>query len=392
LYERAFFQRLLYLLGCSVQRNPLTYFFGGIIIFSVCCIGLQRVTIETDIVKLWVSQGGRLDTELNYLSRIRNEYHHVSKRSTNENITNVPINATKKHTPHTQAPEIPSGNGLGGGFQVIIQTPEVRGTNLLNKEALLKHVSIMEEVANYKVEMYGENWTLADICFKPPAPRLPPGSLNGAVETLLERIVPCIWITPIDCFWEGSKRMQNYPFMISILLSALGPNPPLVLGDEIGAFISALPKGNITWKNLDPGKVVKEVSNLLDLGLIENFFERAGIGSAYLNRPCINPLDLECPPDAPNYFNRCKAFKKFMTWNDALPDDQRIILVEEAESRSNGQPQLDIIGDILGRKKRQTASTRSSNRTKSKDNGEDDYYAYQDDKDYEDGVKTRKYL
>lgn len=28
-------------------------------------------------------------------------------------------------------------------------------------------------------------------------------------------------------------------------------------------------KGNISWKNLDPGKVVKEVSSLLDLGLIE---------------------------------------------------------------------------------------------------------------------------
>lgn len=119
------------------------------------------------------------------------------------------------------------------------------------------------------ITLISRNWTLADICFKPPAPRLPPGSLNGAVETLLERIVPCIWITPIDCFWEGAKP--------------LGPNPPLVLGDEIGAFISSLPKGNITWKNLDPGRVVKEVSTLLDLGLVENFFERAGIGSAYVS-------------------------------------------------------------------------------------------------------------
>ena len=79
--------------------------------------------------------------------------------------------------------------------------------------------------------------------FNSPSLRSPlaAGSLNGAVETLLERIVPCIWITPIDCFWEGAKP--------------LGPNPPLVLGEEIGAFVSSLPKGNITWKNLDPGKL-----------------------------------------------------------------------------------------------------------------------------------------
>lgn len=100
-----------------------------------------------------------MDTELNYLGRIREEYHRIGKRSTNESLTNSPIkpvNATKKHISHSQAPEIPSGNGLGGGFQVIIQTPEVRGRNLLNKEDLLTHVRIMEEVANYKVEMYGE--------------------------------------------------------------------------------------------------------------------------------------------------------------------------------------------------------------------------------------------
>lgn len=96
-----------------------------------------------------------MDVELNYLARIREEYHHVQKRSANATNAPKPVNATKK-SPQSSAPEIPSGNGLGGGFQVIIQTPEVKGTNLLNKEGLLRHVSIMEEVANYKVEMYGE--------------------------------------------------------------------------------------------------------------------------------------------------------------------------------------------------------------------------------------------
>lgn len=132
-----------------------------------------------------------------------------------------------------------------------------------------------------------------------------------------------------------------------------------------------------------------KVSNLLDLGLVENFFERAGIGSAYLDRPCINPLDPECPPTAPNHFNRCKALKKFMTWNDAMPDNERIVLAEEVEVKGGSQPQLDLISDILGRKKRQATPGRHGNGTKSKGKDDNvDYYAYEDDKDYETGAKT----
>lgn len=40
------------------------------------------------------------------------------------------------------------------------------------------------------------------------------------------------------------------------------------------AFISSLPKANITWKNLDPLAVLKEVGTLFDLGTIFNLFER----------------------------------------------------------------------------------------------------------------------
>uniref|UniRef100_A0A914VQE5 Uncharacterized protein n=1 Tax=Plectus sambesii TaxID=2011161 RepID=A0A914VQE5_9BILA len=57
----------------------------------------------------------------------------------------------------------------------------------------------MNEIANFKVDMFGENWTLADMCFKPPSP--PTGqlsSLGDMIGTLLDKIIPCIWITPID--------------------------------------------------------------------------------------------------------------------------------------------------------------------------------------------------
>ena len=65
---------------------------------------------------------------------------------------------------------------------------------------------------SYIAEFDCRNWTLADMCFKPPSP--PTGqlsSLGDMIGTLLDKIIPCIWITPIDCFWEGSKPLGPYP-------------------------------------------------------------------------------------------------------------------------------------------------------------------------------------
>lgn len=39
---------------------------------------------------------------------------------------------------------------------MVIQTPAAKGINALTKESLLKHVQIMEEIADFRVEMYGE--------------------------------------------------------------------------------------------------------------------------------------------------------------------------------------------------------------------------------------------
>lgn len=377
LYARSFLQSLLFHLGSFVQRWAWTVIVIGIGTYLTCTFGLQHVHIETDIVKLWVSQGGRLDEELHFLSRIQQEANKVVVRTKRlaENIsigaldpsTAIrPVNQAPSSAPHTL--ELPKENGLGGGFQVVIQTPEVKGMNVLTKDALLKHVEIMNEISKFSVEMYGENWTLADICFKPPAPNFPQGPLTTLVSTLLDRIIPCIWITPIDCFWEGSKP--------------LGPSPPLNLGPDIQGFINSLPKGNVTWKNLNPTSVLGEVGVLFDLGTIGNFFERAGIGAAYLDRWCIDPLDAECPATAPNAFDRCSALKKFLAWNAALPMDEQVHL--EAEMQPVADPDApndgsEVVSQLFGRKKRETGGV-ATNSTKTTD--ADDYYAYDDDADY----------
>ncbi|XGW07497.1 hypothetical protein V3C99_010569 [Haemonchus contortus] len=361
LYARSFFQYYLFQIGCFVQKWAWSTVLISLVLYTVCCYGLKDVVIETDIVKLWVQQGGRLNEEMTFLDKVRAEANRISKR---EAGTGEPVEAEVR-----RGPDLPRENGLGGGFQLVIQTPVREKENVLSKESLLRHVKLMEEISKYEVDLYGEKWTLSDICFKPPSPRFNTGPLAKLMNSLLDKIIPCIWITPIDCYWEGSKP--------------LGPYPPIYLGEEVSGFVTSLPKGNVTWKNLNPTAVMSEVGALFDLGPIGNFFERAGIGAAYLDRPCIDPLDPECPKTAPNYFDRCAALEKFNEWNMAKPDAEKIQLerkpLPDKDGDEDGALQItetilnDIFG-ISGRKKRDTTNTKDS-KEKPKD---EDYYAYED--------------
>lgn len=104
-----------------------------------------------------ISEGGRLEQELTFLDRAKREYLESlaavrPKRDTNSPEPITPINKPKSAP---SGPELPRENGLGGGFQVVIQTPEFIGENILSKNGLLRHVQLMEEIAQYKVDMFG---------------------------------------------------------------------------------------------------------------------------------------------------------------------------------------------------------------------------------------------
>ncbi|GMR37186.1 hypothetical protein PMAYCL1PPCAC_07381 [Pristionchus mayeri] len=375
LYARSFFQHCLYYTGCFVQKWAWPTIVLGILLYTVCCWGLQYVTIETDIVKLWVPQGGRLQTEMDYVHeaqaearRRMDEKIRIKREALPQSIQALLKNGTKPVvTTGTAPPELPNlSDGLGGGFQVVIQTPSYVGENALTKEGMLRHVHLMQEISQYKVELFGENWSLADICFKPPGPKGGNGPLAKVMNTMLDKIIPCIWITPIDCFWEGSKP--------------LGPDPPLYMGEEITAFVNSMPKGNVSWKNLNPTAVVKEVSQLFDMGPISNFFERAGIDAAYLERPCIDPLDPECPALSPNYFDRCEALTAFNKWNKALPTNERVNLTRVPYVKEESKDIADsLLNDLFVGKKRRKRATAS-----------DDYYDYEKDDEYDTSNGTDK--
>ncbi|VDL68871.1 unnamed protein product [Nippostrongylus brasiliensis] len=146
LYARSAFQYILFQTGCFVQRWAWSTVVIGLFLYTVCCVGLKDVEIETDLVKLWVQQGGRLNEEMNFLSKVQAEARRMSKRDADEDEDDGP----------QRGPALPRENGLGGGFQLVIQTPIHENENVLSQEALLRHVKLMEEISKYEVDLYGE--------------------------------------------------------------------------------------------------------------------------------------------------------------------------------------------------------------------------------------------
>ncbi|VDP47011.1 unnamed protein product [Heligmosomoides polygyrus] len=210
LYMRSFIQKTLFALGNFVHANAATVIVTVLMLFSICCYGLQFVRIETDIVKLW---------------------------------------ATMNHNDSKGGSEIVRENGLGGGYQVVIQTPEYPGQNILDRDPLLKHVDTMREIANFTIEMHN-----------PAPPEL--DGLAAEMSDVIERIVPCIWITPIDCFWEGAK--------------ALGPHPAIETRElALLAWLKSIPNRKyIQWTDFDPIAVINEIHHMMNIGSHHTFFER----------------------------------------------------------------------------------------------------------------------
>ncbi|XDV48906.1 hypothetical protein PO909_018254 [Leuciscus waleckii] len=54
LWLRAKFQRLLFKLGCYIQKNCGKFLVVGLLIFGAFAVGLRAANLETDVEKLWV--------------------------------------------------------------------------------------------------------------------------------------------------------------------------------------------------------------------------------------------------------------------------------------------------------------------------------------------------
>uniref|UniRef100_UPI00398F6AC7 protein patched homolog 1 n=1 Tax=Pristiophorus japonicus TaxID=55135 RepID=UPI00398F6AC7 len=265
LWLRAKFQKLLFKLGCYIQKNCGKFFVVGLLIFGAFAVGLRAANLETDVEELWVEVGGRVSRELSY--------------------TRQKIGEEAMFNP-----------------QIMIQTPPEEGANVLTVEALQQHLDSALKASRVQVYLYNKQWTLDNLCYKS-------GALvteTGWMDQLIEKLYPCVIITPLDCFWEGAKLQLGTVYL---------PGKP-----------------QLQWTNLDPLEFLEELKNLkYEVDGWEEMLNKAGVGHGYMDRPCLNPADPDCPHTAPNKNSTtpldiarvlsggCQGLsKKYMHWQEEL--------------------------------------------------------------------------
>uniref|UniRef100_A0A8D3CBS4 SSD domain-containing protein n=1 Tax=Scophthalmus maximus TaxID=52904 RepID=A0A8D3CBS4_SCOMX len=260
LWIRARFQALLFSLGCHIQRHCGKVLFIGLLVFGALSVGLRVAAIETDIEQLWVEAGSRVSTELRYTREKQGE----------ESVFTS---------------------------QMLIQTPKEEGTSILTQEALLVHMEAALSASKVQVSLFGKSWDLNKICYKSGVPIIE----NVMIERMIDKLFPCMIITPLDCFWEGAKLQGG------------------------SAYLPGMP--DIQWMNLDPVKLMEELSQFTSLEGFKEMLDKAQVGHAYMNRSCLDPMDPDCPLSAPNkdkgevkrLQGGCHGFsRKFMHWQEEL--------------------------------------------------------------------------
>lgn len=67
-------------------------------------------------------------------------------------------------------------------------------------------------------------------------------------------------------------------------------------------MLSVISRGmpDIKWMNLDPLKLMEELSQFTSLEGFKEMLDKAQVGHAYMDRPCLEPNDPDCPLSAPN--------------------------------------------------------------------------------------------
>ncbi|KAF0297659.1 Protein patched [Amphibalanus amphitrite] len=240
LWVRAHTQSYLFHTGRLVQSHAGKILFVGVLLLATLCIGLKNIPLQTDVEDLWVEEGGRLQRELEYV------------RSS-------------------------LGAGSGSLHQIVVQTPRDAPGSVLRPDALLAHLEVIQAASQVTVDMYDITWKLKDLCFAPSFPSYE----EHLVDKVMEKLIPCSFVTPLDCFWEGSKL--------------LGPDFPVSLPQM---------PGKLQWTSLDPEKVFSMMSNQFgpsfQFDSLRKYMKGAGITSGYQRRPCLNPSDPECPETASN--------------------------------------------------------------------------------------------
>ncbi|XP_031550501.1 protein patched homolog 1-like [Actinia tenebrosa] len=269
---RSRIQSALFSIGCLSQRHCGKIVLFGFLVMSIFAIGLSRAKLETNAEKLWVEAGGRLERELRYT-------------------------------------EAALGKEFGSTQEIVIQTPNSKGTNILTVEAMLLHQKALKQAAKLKVHVANRDWSLKDLCYAPSFPLF----YNSMLGEIMHHLIPCTIITPMDCFWEGAK--------------VHGPEIDMTLPDDSQ-------RSYLKWTDLNPIDLLNKIQESFSSWEMKKFrtlFKEAGITTGYLEKPCLNPKDPGCPRLAPNFHSKevpdigaeltggCHGFAaKFMEWPEEI--------------------------------------------------------------------------
>ncbi|XP_066152815.1 protein patched [Euwallacea fornicatus] len=263
LWIRSRIQRQFKSLGKTLETHSGKFLFVSILTIATFSVGLKSMTFQSDIELLW---------------------------------------AEPSTTPDSSPREMLSSH------QMIVQTGVDPDVDLLNPHSLLAHLSLVQKASQVSINMYDITWRLKDFCQSPSIPIVD----AHYIEQIFENIMPCSIITPLDCFWEGSKL--------------LGPDYPVHISYGMPDIIK--------WTNLNPKQLFENMKSKklnFDYHSLEDYLKRAGITTGYQDKPCLNPKDPECPPTAPNFNSShppdvgdeltsgCYGFAaKYMHWPEEL--------------------------------------------------------------------------
>ncbi|CAG9816535.1 unnamed protein product, partial [Phaedon cochleariae] len=232
LWVRARIQRHLRSLGDILDAHAGKFLFVSLLALATFSVGLKSVTCHSDIELLW---------------------------------------AEPEAAPEAAPAEMLSTH------QMIVQTGVDPDVDLLHPHGLLEHLALVQKATQVTVTMFDITWRLKDFCQSPPIPNFD----AHFIQQMFENMMPCSIVTPLDCFWEGSKL--------------LGPEYPVYIPYGIG--------NQIKWTNLNPSELVsqmKQKESQFDYHSLEDYLRRAGITTGYQEKPCLNPKDPDCPNGAPN--------------------------------------------------------------------------------------------
>ncbi|GFN88085.1 patched protein [Plakobranchus ocellatus] len=99
------------------------------------------------------------------------------------------------------------GEGSRTAFELLIQTPREGGPSLLTVDSVQLHYRTLLAATRIEVHVGGISWSFRDLCYAVDFP-----TTETTIDLILQRILPCVIITPVDCFWEGSRLLgPEYP-------------------------------------------------------------------------------------------------------------------------------------------------------------------------------------